>query len=278
MLSMSQFRRASNVKYRHPMSDEEIRRVASAAFAEAPRVGLSERYSFLPTSQVISALRAAGWQPVCADQGRARDLTRVGVQRHAIRFAHPDFAFANVGDSNPELVLMNSHDGTSAFQLFGGIYRKICSNGMIVSDGVLSRVSVRHSNRTVDDVVDASFEIVKEVPKLAGSIDSFRQLQLTSGERHAFAEAASQLRWDVEKAPVAPPALLQARRYEDNRPDMWSTLNTVQENIIRGGLRGRTTTGKRTTTRAVASVSEDTKLNRALWHLAEEMRRLKGAA
>ena len=51
----------------------------------------------------------------------------------------------------------------------------------------------------------------------------------------------------------------------------------MQENVIRGGLSGRTRGDKRTRTRPVNSVTTDVKLNRALWHLAEGMRELKAA-
>ncbi len=40
-------------------------------------------------------------------------------------------------------------------------------------------------------------------------------------------------------------------------------------------MRGRNATGKRVTTRAVNGIDQDIKLNRALWVLAEEMRKLK---
>ena len=50
----------------------------------------------------------------------------------------------------------------------------------------------------------------------------------------------------------------------------------MQYNAIRGGLPGRTAQGRRITTREVASIDLSVSLNRALWVLAEEMRKLKG--
>ena len=44
---------------------------------------------------------------------------------------------------------------------------------------------------------------------------------------------------------------------------------------MRGGLPARTTTGKRTRTREVQGIDQHLKLNRALWVLADEMRKLK---
>jgi hypothetical protein len=52
------------------------------------------------------------------------------------------------------------------------------------------------------------------------------------------------------------------------------TLNRVQENMIRGGVRGRNVNGGRMSTRAVNSVTENVRLNKALWTLADEMAKI----
>ncbi|MBE0472562.1 MAG: hypothetical protein IBX55_24025 [Methyloprofundus sp.] len=52
-------------------------------------------------------------------------------------------------------------------------------------------------------------------------------------------------------------------------------FNRVQENLFKGGLRGRSYNGRNVRTRAIQSVSEDVKLNRALWQLTEEFSKLK---
>jgi hypothetical protein len=56
---------------------------------------------------------------------------------------------------------------------------------------------------------------------------------------------------------------------------LWSTLQRVQENVIRGGLAGRSAQGRKLQTRPVASIDRGVSLNRALWTLAEEMRKIK---
>ena len=70
------------------------------------------------------------------------------------------------------------------------------------------------------------------------------------------------------------------------RQNLWGVFNVVQENVIRGGqkgwverldARGRAQT-RRASTRAVAGIDGNRDLNRALWTLAEEMAKLKGAA
>lgn len=273
MVRMFNYSKSSN----EVLSNDKIARLAPAAFAIAPHEKLSERYAFLPTIEIVDALRGAGWLPMFAGQGKARELGREGVQRHVVRFRRAGSASISAGDVVPELVLLNSHDGSSAYQLHAGLFRFVCGNGLVVADATFARVSIRHSAVTRDEVVDASFRIVEEVPRLAESVETMRGVELSRGEQEAFAGAAARLRWDAEALPVEPAALLAPRRWEDKSPDLWTTFNTVQENMIKGGVRGRSSTGKRLRTRGVGSVTEDTKINKALWHLAEEMKRLKGA-
>lgn len=48
-------------------------------------------------------------------------------------------------------------------------------------------------------------------------------------------------------------------------------LQSLPENLLKGGLPGRTAKGKRSHTRAVNGIDGDVKLNRALWVMAEEL-------
>jgi hypothetical protein len=98
------------------------------------------------------------------------------------------------------------------------------------------------------------------------------------GEQLAFAHAALALKYDpeTEVAPITEQQILQPKRREDVGNDLWKTFNRVQERMLKGGVAGRSATGKRTTTRAITGIDQDFRLNRALWVLAEQMKVLKG--
>jgi hypothetical protein len=98
---------------------------------------------------------------------------------------------------------------------------------------------------------------------------------LSDDQQNAFANAALLLRYDPEEnVPIAAHKLNTARRSGDRGADLWHTFNRVQENIIQGGLRGVNRNGGRMSTRQVTGVSENVRLNRALWSLGVEMARL----
>lgn len=270
---------------------DQIARRAPSIMAERPYSGgaLTERYVFLPTIEPVKALIAEGWEPFEVFENKVRKDDKHGFQKHMIRFRHRNaISLFNGVDFN--MLLTNSHDGTSAYKLMCALFRMVCGNGLIAVDKELEAMAVRHSGRkTIDDVVEASYRIIENAPLVANAIESMSAQKLTESERIAFARASLELRWQSEEreavngqvevvstAPIKAETLLKVRRNGDMATDTFTTLNVVQEHLIRGGDYGRNANGGATTTREVKSVTESTKLNRALWVLAREMEKLKG--
>ncbi len=218
-----------SIQSRTELLDEQIRSLAPSVFAAQAMPGVSSRYAFVPTAHLVARLRDAGWAPVAAVQQRVKLDERRGFQKHLLRFQRRDVVPVK-GEYTPELCLINSHDRSSAYQLHAGLYRFICANGMFVGDGTaFERVSIRHAGFTPDEVIDASFRILDQVPAITASVEAFRARQLTGPESRAFATAALRLRYDdAQKAPVGPEKLLEARRYEDAGEDLWHVFNRLQ--------------------------------------------------
>lgn len=109
------------------------------------------------------------------------------------------------------------------------------------------------------------------------SREAMQAVTLDEGEAQILARAALALKYDDpdKPAPISESQILMPRRYGDRRSDLWMTFNRLQENLIKGGLRGRSANGRRQSTRAVQGIDSDIRLNRSLWLLAEGMRQLK---
>ncbi|WP_237764763.1 DUF932 domain-containing protein, partial [Enterobacter hormaechei] len=105
----------------------------------------------------------------------------------------------------------------------------------------------------------------------AGQRDAMQSLMLPPPAQHAIAKAALTYRFGEEHQPVTESQILSPRRWQDESNDLWTTYQRIQENLIKGGLSGRTIKGKRAHTRAVKGIDGDVKLNRALWVMAENM-------
>jgi hypothetical protein len=256
------------------LSRERLIIEAPSAYAEEAYTGTSDRYSFFPTDTVIEALRETGWAPVIAQEQRSRNEGRFGFQKHLIRFhRREELGRASLHDSRLELVLMNSHDGGCAFRLYAGVFRLVCKNGLVVSDASYGSISIRHTHKTVDQVISASQGIAGDSDRIGHHIDSFRQRTLTEEERGDFAARALSLRYEsVEEAPVRPSFLLQPKRIEDRGTSLWQTFNVIQERMMRGSQPDRLKAhaqGRRVArVRGLTGLDAQLNLNRNLWELA----------
>jgi hypothetical protein len=174
-------------------------------------------------------------------------------------------------DSIPEVVLWNAHDGSGAYQLRLGCLRVVCLNGLIVSMGAFPSVRVAHRGNIVEEVVTSALEIAERFGVLADQVERMEQRQLQKDEQIQFAERALAIRFpDPAQSGLVAAQLLTCRRVEDVGSDLWTCLNKVQENLLRGGLSHRTASGLRTRTRAITSIAEDVRINGRVWDLAEE--------
>lgn len=275
---MYKFSRASSqggYRSNNAISNDVIAHYAPSVLAESAHESRGERYSFIPTINVLDGLRAQGFQPFEVRQTRCRDLAKREFTKHLVRLRHPDAIGS--AEEVPELVLVNSHDGTSSYQLLAGFFRMVCSNGLIAGN-VCNDVRIRHSGNVIDDVIEGSFRVLENVKEIGARIEQYKSIELSRQEATVFANCALRLRWDEGKAPVSADQVLSANRYQDVKPDLWTTFNRAQENLIKGGLGGRGATGRRMTTRAVGGVTENVKLNRALWTLADGLAQLKSNA
>ena len=270
----SRFGRHSHVlRSEYPLSDDQIHQVAPSIFAMEAHESRSERYSYIPTAAVLSELRKEGFQPFMVCQTRVRDDSKRDHTKHLLRLRHA--SQINGAEAN-EIILLNSHDGTSSYQMLAGMFRFVCHNGLVCGDTVAD-VRVPHKGDVAGLVIEGAYEVLRGFEQAQESRDAMRAIALDNGEAEVFARAALALKYDDpnKPAPITESQVLAARRRDDNRPDLWSVFNRAQENLTQGGLSSRAPNGRRQRTRPVQGINENLRLNRALWLLADGMRQLK---
>jgi hypothetical protein len=258
-----------------PLSVDQIARYAPSVLATEAHESRSDRYAYIPTMTVIDGLRNEGFEVYAVGQNRTRIEGKRNFTKHVVRMRHASMLAPKVGDSIAEIILTNSHDGSSGYQLSSGFYRLVCSNGMVVGNAQ-NDISVRHSGNVMDNVIEGATRVLDDLQIGMERISQFQGIQLNREEQVVLANAALQLRYDnPAEAPIVASSLLTARRWDDRANDLWSTFNRIQESVIKGGVRGRNANGRRMSTRAVTGVTEDLKLNKALWSLADGMAQIK---
>lgn len=269
------------------LSEDQMRRLAPSIFAIQAHDSRSERFEPIPTIEILRGLIAEGFAPVGVKQAGTRDDSRIDFTKHLIRMRRiDDDRQYSVGDTVCEILLKNANDGTSAYELMAGLFRIRCMNSLVAQVGTLESIKVRHTGDVRGKVIEGTYSVLEEARNALAAPADWSQLHLDRDEKQAFAEAAHILRFadsDGEvTTPIRPEQLLAPRRVGDRENDLWTTFNVVQENVIRGGVRGvgRDANGnrRRVTTRAVKGIDQDVKLNKALWTLTQHMAKLRKSA
>lgn len=249
----------------------DLEKMAPSIFAKHGAPNVSPNYKFIPTIDTVEAMRDAGFYPVSAQETRSRKLEKVGHTKHLLRFRKE--GMVEVGGMVPEIVLLNSHDGSSSYQLRGGIYRLVCSNGLVVGDDLFFK-KVRHQGNINNNIVIACNEILETFPSTLETAQKWEEIEVSPGIQLQFAEKASKMKWN-DQIKIRPDDLLRARRQADMKDNLWTLLNRVQENLIRGGIpyiaHDEQGNPYRQRTRRVNSVQENVRVNTNLWNLTKEL-------
>ena len=258
----------------NPLNNQELKELAPTLFTSEPHYEVSDKYHFIPTIKVIEQIKSHNWYPVSVSQADVRDEEKQGYQQHCVRFRHFE-DLLNPQDNAVELLLFNSHDRSKSFSISAGIYRFVCANGLVVSDSVFESYKIKHIGDRDNDVANAVAKITAIKDKLLDKIKTLSNIQLSNLEKQSFAKLAIPLRFE-EHLEVNLNDLLVPNRKEDYKDDLYTTLNTIQEHLIRGNVSGiNKETGRRFTSKEIKSITNDTHINKGLWDIAEKIAFIK---
>ncbi|EJF5839764.1 DUF945 domain-containing protein [Salmonella enterica] len=263
----SRFGRINQIRRDRPLTHEELMQVVPSVFSEDRHESRSDRYAYIPTITLLENLQREGFQPFFACQSSVRDPGKREHTKHLLRLRR---AGQITGMQVPEIILLNSHDGSSSYQMLPGYFRSVCTNSLVCGQS-FGEIRVPHRGDIADKVIEGAYEVLSVFDRVEEKREAMQSLQLPPPAQQALAKAALTYRFGEEHQPVTTAQVLTPRRREDYGQDLWTVWNTLQENLLKGGLPGRTVQGKRTHTRAVNGIDGDVKLNRALWVMAEQM-------
>ena len=270
----SRFGRVNQVRRDRPLTREELMHYVPSVFSENKHESRSDRYTWIPTITILDNLQRGGFEPFFACQTRVRDQRRREHTKHMLRLRR---AGQLTGQQVPEIILLNSHDGSPSYQMLPGLFRGVCTNGLVCGQS-FGEVRVPHKGDVVEKVIEGAYEVLGIFDRVEEKRDAMQSALLPPPAQQAMARAALRNRFGEDHQPVTTDQILTPRRYEDRSDDLWTVYQRVQENLMKGGLAGRTAQGRSNRTRAVNGIDGDVKLNRALWVMAENMLELLGQA
>jgi len=251
------------------LSTSEIKERAKSVFTDTAGPSTSDKFTHIPTHKVIEDMAQLGWGVVDAKQVRARKEGTIGFQKHLVVFRNNDVVINGAdGDTVfPQILLTNSHDGKNAFTFQAGLFRLVCSNGLVVADEQFSSMKIRHMGYDFETLSTLITEMVEKLPLTVESMNNFKNKQLSEEQKQKFALEALGLRFDTENKTFNVSEFLTPTRKEDEGNDLWSVFNLVQEKLVNGMVDYRAG-NKQRKARRIKNFQQDVKLNSELYELA----------
>lgn len=253
---------------------DQIKENAPQAFAATPKPGVSDRYSFLPTSRIIEDMDRLGWKVNQAKSNRSRTSANAEFGNHIVKFFHPD-VYMKDQDGNVEayvnIVVMNNHMGTGSFKFEMGIFRLVCENGLIIKDKDFGGFNMRHSGYSFEQLQETLNAAMTRLPEVVGKINSYNQILMSKEAQKAFAQQAFALRsyQDRQLTEIELEEFLAPRRKQDEGDSLWVVLNRIQESVLKGGYSITNKKDKIRRAKSIKNIQQDIKLNQQVWELAE---------
>lgn len=265
---------------------EEIKYLAPAAAKqrmiapEITKLGLSKQYVFVPTTNVINDLKAMGWYCVDAQQVKARK-GGLSYSKHLLKFENDNYKTEGTTEY-PQLLLTNSHNGGNAFSLSAGIFRLVCSNGLVIKTEDYGTARLIHKGYSTEAVLEMVNGFIARIDETLTGITAMKETQLTADQMLQFAVDAARLRMHKDKdteysvmlEKVSVDEILNSIRPEDNGNGLWEVYNRVQENLVKGKYHYQTGEGDVTKTRKarpIKSFQQDMDVNKKLSELALQL-------
>lgn len=277
---------AWQVRAEHPIALADlVQKMPTVAQREAHE-SRSNRFRAITTADVLETLNDNGFDIYQAQRVGVRKPEHDGFEKHLITLRHRDalptldnslkrgvHGFMEYGDVIPEIQLRNANDGTSSYELFAAMFRLACCNGLMVGYSFGS-IRVAHTGNVVEKVRQGAFDIVESFRPMLEQKHLMEVRAMSDGDIAEFTHRAAAIQFTDDAMPFRPERLAVARRPADTEPNLWNVFNRVQENLIKGGLRG-TVVGsngrmRRTSTRAVGAIDASVKINRKLWDIAAD--------
>ena len=250
-----------------PLTLLELKDKAPSIFTNTKSPRVSDKYTFIPSIKVVKDMNELGWKAYDVSQRKARSSADSPFTKHMIRFRNEEIG--RIGDSLPEVILTNSHDGRNAFTLHAGLFRLICSNGLVIADTTFQQVKIKHQWYELEEIRKVTNTMIEKVPTIVKHITKLDSISLNEEEKLEFAAKAILSRWPKGNEKYDLDDLLFATRTADKGDSIWKVYNVIQEKLIKGGLVFNNDKGKQQKLRPIINIDQQININKQLWSLTE---------
>ena len=260
---------------------DEIKQYVPAVFTTEPHPKVSDRYSFVSTAQLLESFEKLGWFP-----HSSRQSGKSIYSRHVVRLNNPSLGFLDLKSDKvkPQVIVDNSHNATSPAMAHMGLFRLVCSNGLVVAmPGMYSSIKLRHIGIDFNELKQLMEIIANQYVQIGKHIGDMQQYTLNQDQKeqfvmkaiayrepHMFIKEDGTINYTQVKASVNPVTILDPIRGEDKANDLWTVFNLLQERLVKGQFERTSLTGRKSNPRGITNVARNIEFNKVIWSIANE--------
>jgi len=207
-----------------------------------PATIVSSKYRFISTldlKEVFEKMANMHFQEV--NKVKTRKVEKRGFQKHSFAVYGGDLKL-NKADmlsqrDVPRIIGTNSHCGDSSLILRVGYFRRVCENGLLVSDDIVAPIRLQHRNLSTEKILNAVALIIQKYNQVEDYFAMLKDVSPTDEERFEYARLMANFRLTENNNREVVSIhnyqdLLKVRRDEDADNNWWNLINVVQENIV----------------------------------------------
>lgn len=253
------------------LSKEFLKKNYQAIFNTTPHDSRSEKYVHVSTEKIVDDMERLGWFPYQVKCLKTRKRSAETV-KHIVMFFNPELEGEEI---TPTIMLLNSHDGTTSVRFEAGIFRLVCTNGLVIKTEDMGSFKMRHMGYSFEDLRVGIYKIVERIPNAISLLIKLREKTMSENEQREFAKKAIEARFGEEKVLSEDEFknFVKPIRDEDEGNNVWVVFNKIQEKLTHGDFRYKAKNKKGEfidrKARAIKNFQQDVDMNQKLWELAE---------
>ena len=231
------------------LTEKDFKKLVPAAFTPDPEPSVTYRYQYVNTMEIVNRVIDRGYVPVKARQNKPKDKNKAKYAFHHITFEPKpsgDNVYMKLSNENiiPRLELTNSHDRTRRLTLQAGLFRLVCTNGLVVAledpegnqlavSGKQLHLKGKGFDNAVDKLIDNAMNKLDSSAQLIGTMNNF---EIDYETELWLATQAIHYAYPQREFFVKAIELTKHRRDEDAGNSLWLAMNRIQENVMKGGI------------------------------------------
>ena len=213
---------------------------------------IKQKEFYIPTLDLVTKLQDEGWRLSGVAEHRSKNRK---ITNNYVQLQHPDFAIQNKqgkDEAFTSITIKNSCNGAQPLQMSLGMFRQVCSNGLVGFDQHAETERIKHIAVNASNLDRFVISMNSKVNKLLTEVNEMKHKGLSIEDMRKLALEAAKLRYN-NLDDVNIDDLLAINRVEDESNDLWTVFNRIQENL----------------THDVSNMNEDIRLNQQLFSLVE---------